>query len=54
MPEDLRDKIYDFELMLSGFILSSQGLCLDKKFGDRLYAYWCNISDELLNMLKKE
>lgn len=49
MPEDLEDKITDFELML-------QGYCADMKedgYKTRLLSYWYSLSGEIKALMEK-
>ena len=46
MPEDLEDKIDDFELMLEGFALSLE-LDEDDIGRTRLLSYWYSLKSEI-------
>ena len=53
MPEDLQDKLTDFELMLMGVIYDEDvKKVLGETVENRLMAYWYALSRELREKLK--
>jgi hypothetical protein len=46
MPEDLNDKLIDFELMLEGFC-ANVSIPEDDKGKTRLLSYWYSLKDEI-------
>ncbi len=49
MPEDVQDKLTDFELMLMGVIGDGS---IDECYGTRLMSYWYALSREIKEQLK--
>lgn len=49
MPEDLEDKITDFEMMLEGFVMTDETHEKDTKM--RILCYWYSMSAEILKKL---
>lgn len=45
MPEDLEDKLIDFEMMLEGFVLSDETAPEEVK--SRLLSYWDSMSNDI-------
>lgn len=45
MPENLEDKLDDFELMLKGFC--SYAECVNEVFRTRLLSYWYSLKAEI-------
>lgn len=50
MPEDVEDKLDDFELMLEGFALSLE-LNEDDRARTRLLSYWYSLKSDLKEKL---
>ena len=52
MPEDLEDKLIDFELMLEGILASSENI--KEQMKTRCLEYWYSLSDEIKNKIDKD
>lgn len=50
MPEDLEDKLIDFELMLEGILADDEALSQERK--TRILEYWYSLSSEIREKLK--
>ena len=50
MPEDLEDKLIDFELMLEGVLADDEVLLQERK--TRILEYWYSLSSEIREKLK--
>lgn len=50
MPEDLEDKLIDFEMMLEG-CMSEKESSLDERYKTRLLGYWYSLSSEIKEKL---
>ena len=48
MPEDLEDKLADFELMLEGYCADRE----EDKYKERLLSYWYSLSAEIKGKIK--
>jgi len=53
MPEDLEDKLDDFELMLEGFCRMAAEGAPGTNYSSRLLAYYSDLSGEIAEVLKK-
>ena len=53
MPEDLEDKLDDFELMLEGFCRMAAEGAPGTNYSSRLLAYYSDLSGEIAEALKK-
>ncbi len=52
MPEDLRDRIVDFDLMLEGYVkLANEGSVI-QVYNDRLVNYWDELSSGIMKVLR--
>ena len=52
MPEDLEDKMYDFDLMLEGYVkLANEGSIIET-YNNRLINYWDELSSGIMKVLR--
>ena len=54
MPEDLRDRLVDFDLMLEGFVKLAWGGTVCESYNSRLLEYWDDLSTQLDKVLKEK
>ena len=53
MPEDLDDKLTDFEMMLEGCMTDKESN-LDERYKTRLLSYWYSLSGEIRKKINEK
>ena len=52
MPEDLEDKMFDFDLMLEGYVKLGNEGSVNETYNNRLLNYWDELSSEIMKVLR--
>ena len=53
MPEDLIDRIVDFDLMLEGYVKLANEGSVSQAYNDRLVNYWDELSTDIDKALRE-